>query len=97
MAKIADPYVGLVSFQEGLAKGIIDLAPVRSHQDLYSHFDVPTPGTGRLTYVRLTDDKKTVKAFVSCIMNGEIEGYPPIFMPGRFNQHYFNLTSIWKM
>ena len=30
----------------------------------------------RLTYVRLTEDRSTVKAFLSCVMNGEVEGFP---------------------
>jgi predicted acetyltransferase len=75
-AQMADPQQGMVSFQQGLRAGILELAQVRQHQDLYSHFDVPTPGVARLTYVRLTEDCSTVKAFLACIMNGEVEGFP---------------------
>lgn len=42
--QMADPQQGMVSFQQGLRAGILELAPVRQHRDLYGHFDVPTPG-----------------------------------------------------
>ncbi|MGF6180881.1 RimJ/RimL family protein N-acetyltransferase [Massilia sp. UYP32] len=74
-AQMADPNVGMVSFQQALRQGILQLAPVKGHSDLYSHFDVPAPGVGRLTYVRL-DKARNVKAFVACIMNGTVDGYP---------------------
>ena len=73
---IADPHDGMVSFQQALLAGIVDIHPVKPHHDLYSHLDVPTPGVRRLTYVRLADDGKTVTAFLACIVNGKIEGIP---------------------
>lgn len=73
---MSDPHDGMVSFQQALLLGIIDLARVGSHQDLFSHFDVPEPGVNRLTYVRLSEDCRTVKAFLSCVMNGTVEGFP---------------------
>jgi hypothetical protein len=75
-SQMADPYQGMVSFQQCLASGILKLALVKPHKDLYSHFDVPAPGVNRLTYARLGKDGKTVTAFLSCIMNGKIDGCP---------------------
>jgi len=75
---MADPYLGLVSFQKGIDAGILDLTPVRNIADLYSHFDVPAPGVKRLTYVRMSEDLRTAIALLSCVMNGEVEGYPCI-------------------
>lgn len=74
--QMADPQQGMVSFQQCLRAEMLELAPVGQHQDLYSHFDVPAPGIGRITYVRLTEDRSTVKAFLACIMNGSVEGFP---------------------
>lgn len=74
--QMADPHQGMVSFQQCLRAGILELAPVRQHQDLYTHLDVPAPGVARFTYVRLTEDRSTVTAFLSCTMNGKIEGFP---------------------
>lgn len=73
---MVDPHDGLISFQQGLKQGILQIGVVPPHDDLYSHFDMPTPGAKRMTYVRLADDRITVTAFVSCIFNGEIEGIP---------------------
>jgi predicted acetyltransferase len=75
-ASIANPHDGMVSFQQGLRAGILELGLVPNYQDLFSHFDVPAPGVHRLTYARLSEDRKTVKAFLSCIMNGEVDGSP---------------------
>lgn len=74
--QMADPYQGMVSFQQGLRAGILELSLVPEHQDLYIHFDEPAPGIGRLTYVRLTEDRKTVKAFLACVMNGLVDDFP---------------------
>lgn len=76
--QMADPHIGMVSFQNELAKGKIEIGPVRGYIDLYSHFDVPAPGEKRLTYVRLSKDLKTVKAFICCIQNGTVDGFPCI-------------------
>lgn len=65
--QMADPYQGMVSFQKGLRAGILEVGLVPKHQDLYSHFDLPAPGVNRLTYVWLTEDRRTVKAFLSCM------------------------------
>lgn len=73
---MADPHMGMISFQQALLAGILDIHQVKPYQDLYSHFDVPAPGVKRLTYVRLANDKKTVTAFLSCVMNGEVDGIP---------------------
>lgn len=75
-AQMADPYLGMVSFQEALREGILAIGLVSKHHDLYSHFDEPAPGVRRLTYARLNEDRKTVKAFLSCVMNGHVDGSP---------------------
>lgn len=74
-AQMADPHVGMVSFQQALLRGILQLASVKGHSDLYSHFDEPAPDVGRLTYVRL-DSAGNVKAFVACVRNGTVDGHP---------------------
>lgn len=72
--QMADPHEGMISFQKALQSGILDIGPVRNFHDLFSHIDEPTLGTIRLTYVRLTQDRQSVLAFVSCVMNGQIDG-----------------------
>lgn len=74
--EIANPYGSMVSFQEELAAGRLSVGLVPPYTDVYSHLDRPTPTVTRLTYVRLAEDRKTVKAFVACIMNGYVDGCP---------------------
>lgn len=74
--QMVDPHDGMLSFQQGLSLGILEIGPVSGYLNLFSHFDVPTPGIARLTYVRLSSDRKTVEAFVTCVMNGKIGGAP---------------------
>ncbi|WP_342067311.1 GNAT family N-acetyltransferase [Achromobacter kerstersii] len=76
--QLADPHASMLSFQQGLLQGILDISRVRPHDDLYSHFDEPARGVGRLTYVRLDESRKKVRAFISCIMNGQEDGAPCI-------------------
>lgn len=73
---MTDPHDGMVSFQQALRVGMLEIGLVTSHSDLFSHYDIPSPGVCRLTYVRLSEDRRTVKAFLSCIMNGEVDGFP---------------------
>ncbi|WP_433884872.1 hypothetical protein [Pseudomonas vranovensis] len=73
---MADPYVGMLSFQKAMEAGELDISLVTNHQDLYSHIDRPEPGTTRLTYVRLSENQKVVQAFVACIINGQVNGHP---------------------
>ncbi|MEZ9370862.1 hypothetical protein AB4140_18855 [Shewanella sp. 10N.286.51.B2] len=87
---MTDPHEGMLSFQHALRAGILELGPVANHQDLFSHFDVPTPGVNRLTYVRLSKDRRTVKAFVSCVMNGQIEGLPCVAVGYATPQEFRN-------
>lgn len=75
-SQMADPHQGMISFQQCLKAGILKLALVKPHRDLYSHFDMPSPGVNRLTYVRLDEDGKTLKAFLSCVMNGMVDDCP---------------------
>ena len=75
--QMSDPHNGLLSFQEGLKAGFLEIGLVHGHRDLYSHYDVPVPGGGgRMTYVRLSDDRKTVKALLSCVENGKLKDGP---------------------
>lgn len=74
--QMSDPHIGMVSFQHGLRKGILKLDLVPGHKDLYFHFDIPAPGEPRFTYVRLADDRKTLKAFFVCTLNGQHNGLP---------------------
>lgn len=77
--QMADPHDGMLSFQQGLSVGILKIDPVPGYPDLYSHFDVPRPGTARFTYVRLSTDRETVEAFLTCVMNGKAKGDRFIF------------------
>lgn len=74
--QMADPYEGLVSFQQCLRAGVLEVNLVPKHTDLYSHFDVPAPGEARFTYARLSDDRKEVMAFLACIKNGTVDSFP---------------------
>lgn len=74
--EMADPHAGMISFQNALREGILDIYPVPNYIDLFAHLDEPTPGTQRFTYVRLTEDRQTVVAFVAFIMNGQIDDWP---------------------
>ncbi len=76
MMEMVDPHDGMISFQEWLTRGALAIDPVQGFQDLYSHMDMPTPGTARLTYVRLTSDRQWVTAFLSCVMNGYVDDSP---------------------
>lgn len=73
---MTDPHQGMVSFQQCMDSNLLDLAPVTNHKNIFSHLDFPTPGVPRLTYVQLSTDRKTIEAFISCVMNGEVDGCP---------------------
>lgn len=73
---MTNPHDGMISFQRALLEGSIDVYPVPNHSDLFAHLDEPEPGLRRFTYVRLTEDHRTVLAFVSFVMNGFVDGYP---------------------
>lgn len=75
-AQMADPHIGMLSFQEGLHAGILDIHQSPKHSDMFLHVDEPVPGEHRMTYVRLTDDRQTVLAFVVCALNGHVDGFP---------------------
>lgn len=74
MPSMTDPTGGLVSFQQALLDGEINLRPGELDPELFVHADQPTPGFSRLTYVRL--DGRTVKAFVTAVSAGHIDGFP---------------------
>lgn len=88
--EMANPHHGMISFQEGLQSGILKLTLVRPHVDLYSHFDVPAPGVARLTYVRLDADRRSIKAFLSCVMNGKVDGFPCVALGYAVPEHLRN-------
>lgn len=88
--QMADPHEGMVSFQKALRAGVLDIGPVRNHKDLYSHIDEPSPGTIRLTYVRLAEDRKSVLAFLTCVMNGQINGFPCVAVGYAVPEHLRN-------
>ena len=74
MPSMTDPMVALVSFQQALLDGEINLRAGELDPDIFVHADNPTPEVSRITYVRL--DGRTVKAFVNVISAGRIEGLP---------------------
>jgi hypothetical protein len=74
MPSMTDPMVALVSFQQALLDGEINLQRAELDPDLFVFADKPAPGISRITYVRL--DGPTVKAFVNASSAGIIEGLP---------------------
>lgn len=74
--EMVDPHNGMVSFQRALRLGVVKIGAVEGFRDLYSCIDEPTPGELRLTYIRLSSDRRTVMAFATCIMNGNINNNP---------------------
>lgn len=88
--QMADPHLGMVSFQQALRKGILELGKVSNYPNLYAHLDVPEPGVKRLTYVRLDEDRRTVEAFVACILNGTVEGQPCVSLGYAVPEEYRN-------
>jgi len=74
MASMTDPTDGMVSFQQALLDGEIDLRPGELDPDLFVHVDNPAPGVVRITYVRL--DRQTVKAFASIVATEPMKGLP---------------------
>lgn len=89
-SEIVNPHDSLVSFQECILMGVIRLAKVPGYSNLYSHVDEATPGVMRFTYARLTDDKRTVKAFCSCVKNGFHDGHPCISVGYAVPEKYRN-------
>jgi hypothetical protein len=65
MVSMTDPMDALVSFQQALLDGEINLRRAELDPDLFLFADKPRPGLPRFTYVRL--DGKTVKAFVNAM------------------------------
>jgi hypothetical protein len=74
MASMTDPTDALVSFQQALLDGEINLRPGELDPDIFVHADSPAPGVMRITYVRL--DGRTVKAFVNVVSAGHMQGLP---------------------
>ena len=70
---MTDPYRALVSFQEALLRGGVDLRPGILDPELYVLADKPG-GVSRLTYVRL--EGTTVTVLVTVIHADRIEGWP---------------------
>ncbi|MFN4186944.1 MAG: hypothetical protein ACK4FN_02835 [Acinetobacter johnsonii] len=89
--QMSDPHAGMTSFQECLLKGVVKVEPVTQHIDLYSYVDVPEPGVNRLTYARLDKNQKIVKAFLSCVPNGQFNGHLCIAVGYAVPEKYRNL------
>lgn len=94
---IANPHIGMLSFQEALSAGSVQITSLTDHSDLYAHTDMPNPGVRRLTYVRLLPDRVTVQAFVNCIFNGQIDGYPCIAIGYAVPEQYRGLGLAKKL
>lgn len=73
MPELTNPYHALVSFQEALEAGEIELQPGELDANVYVHVDHPN-GTPRLTYVRLHNGKVT--SFVNLVPCDPVEGVP---------------------
>lgn len=74
MPSMTDPMVALVSFQQALLDGEVQLCRGELDPDIFMQADSPAPKVMRLTYVRL--DGRTVKAFVNAVSAGYVEGLP---------------------
>ncbi len=72
MPGMTDPHDALISFQEALLAGEIDLSRGAVDRDLYVHKDGPAPGEHRLSYVRL--EGLTVTAFANFVRSPPING-----------------------
>lgn len=70
---MTDPTEALVSFQQALNDGEIELRPGELDRDIFVYAD-DAAGLPRMTYVRL--DGKTVKAFVVAVLTEPIDGLP---------------------
>jgi len=73
MPGMADPHAALLSFQQALADGEIQLRPGELDPKLFLYADQPN-GRARFTYVRLNN--RTVTAFVNLAVADPIEGMP---------------------
>lgn len=71
MPGLTDPTDGLVSFQEAVLKGEIDLQRGVLDREIFVHHDQPA-GSPRFTYVRL--DRKTVTAIVILVAVDPLDG-----------------------
>ncbi|MDC8832906.1 GNAT family N-acetyltransferase [Alteromonas gilva] len=89
-SEMVNPHDSLVSFQECILQGMIPLAKVPGYSNLYSYVDEASPGVMRFTYARMTDDRRTVKAFCSCVKNGFHDGHPCISIGYAVPEQYRN-------
>jgi hypothetical protein len=85
---MTDPTDGMVSFQQALLDGEIELRPGELDPNLFVHSDNPTPGVLRLTYVKL--DGKTVKAFVVAVTTPPMNGLPCLQLGVAVPEKYRN-------
>jgi hypothetical protein len=74
MARMTDPTVALVSFQQALLDGEIRLQPGELDPNIFVYADMLAPDVSRITYVRF--DGRTVTAFVNVISVGRMDGLP---------------------
>lgn len=73
MAAMTDPTDALVSFQEALRQGAIEMQRGALDRELFVHLDHPN-GQARFTYVRV--ERQTVTALVNLTVVDPIEGIP---------------------
>ena len=73
LARMTDPFDGLISFQRALLDGEIKLQAGALDPDLFVHADQPAPGVQRLTYVRL-DRQSVVTALAMIVGTESIDG-----------------------
>jgi hypothetical protein len=71
---MTDPTDGLVSFQQALLRGEINLRAGEIDPELFVHLDEPTAGVLRFTYVRLSGQE--VKALAMIVTTERIHGLP---------------------
>lgn len=88
---MSDPYAGMISFQECVREKSLKIAPVTGYVNLYSYADMPEPDERRLTYVRLDDEQEVVKAFLSCVLNGHLDGRLVVAVGYAVPENYRNL------
>jgi hypothetical protein len=74
LARMADPFDALTSFQQALLNGEISLRAGELDPDLFLHVDQPTGGVPRFTYVRL--DRESVRALAMMVPIEPMHGLP---------------------
>jgi len=82
-----DPHEALISFQEALCHGKVQLQRCHHNSDLYLYSD-RINNLLRFTYVTL--DQTTITSFVSFVISHLIEGIPCLLVGYAVPEHYRN-------